>query len=576
MKIILFSLILFYFSNVSSRGYSIYVGNNQNDKGDGSKTNPFPFLSQAIKKSRTLENKNKRIHILESGTIYLKDTIRFNENDSFLEITGTEGTILSGGIQVNGWRKSKDGLWIAKCPSISAPRELFVNGVGSPRARFPNEGWLRIQKSLPDRRSGFTFGKNDLPKSLRSMKNLELLFLHDWSISRIPLGKIDYDNSILYSKFPIGCSGRHYAIDHFEQNPRYAIEGSIELIDRPGEWAYESGELFYKPLPAQKMENCNFVIPRLTQLVIAKPTGPDKSISNMKITGVTFSHCRFDLPTEGYASGQATVHEYRDGSEKKGRRMMQAAVRLEGITDSLIDHCTFKQLGGSGLWIGRNCSNIKVINSSFTGIGGNGINLGENDQIDPAKNIEASNSKINHCGNQFFGGVGIWIGMAENCKVVNCEVSQLPYTGISLGWKWDDQATVCKGHQILNNHIHHVMQVLSDGGGIYTLGRQPGTTLSNNHIHHIPLNAGKAQSNGIFMDQGSSAMVVRDNRIHHIAKSPIRFHKAKENKIHDNRLDIFPLVPAFTFHSTAEEIISFSKNKISEINRPKQLPPNAE
>ena len=67
-----------------------------------------------------------------------------------------------------------------------------------------------------------------------------------------------------------------------------------------------------------------------------------------------------------------------------------------------------------------------------------------------------------------------------------------------------------------------------------------------------------------------------DNRIHHIAKSPIRFHKAKENKIHDNRLDIFPLVPAFTFHSTAEEIISFSKNKISEIKRPKQLPPNAE
>jgi hypothetical protein len=38
------------------------------------------------------------------------------------------------------------------------------------------------------------------------------------------------------------------------------------------------------------------------------------------------------------------------------------------------------------------------------------------------------------------------------------------------------------------------MQILSDGGGIYTLGRQPGTTLSNNHIHHIPLNAGKLKA----------------------------------------------------------------------------------
>jgi hypothetical protein len=255
---------------------------------------------------------------------------------------------------------------------------------------------------------------------------------------------------------------------------------------------------------------------------------------------------------------------------------MQAAVRLEGITDSLIDHCTFKHLGGSGLWIGRNCSNIRVINSFFTGIGGNGINLGETDQIDPAQKIEISNSKIKYCGNQFFGSIGIWIGMAENCKVVKCEVSQLPYTGISLGWKWDDQPTVSKGHEILNNHIHHVMQILSDGGGIYTLGRQPGTTLSNNHIHHIPLNAGKAQSNGIFMDQGSSGMIVRDNRIHHIAKSPIRFHKAKVNKIHENQLETFPLVPAITFHSTAKELISFSKNKIFEIQRPKQFPPNDE
>ena len=122
MKIIFLALFLFYANNIPSSAKNIYVGYNTNNKGDGSKTNPFPFLFQAIEKSRTLENKNKRIHILESATIYLKDTIRLNEKDSLLEITGTDGTILSGGIQVNGWRKSNDGLWIAKCPTIKAPR----------------------------------------------------------------------------------------------------------------------------------------------------------------------------------------------------------------------------------------------------------------------------------------------------------------------------------------------------------------------------------------------------------------------------------------------------------------------
>jgi hypothetical protein len=106
------------------------------------------------------------------------------------------------------------------------------------------------------------------------------------------------------------------------------------------------------------------------------------------------------------------------------------------------------------------------------------------------------------------------------------------------------------------------MQVLSDGGGIYTLGRQPGTILSNNHIHDIPLNLGKAQSNGIFMDQGSSEITVIENKIHKIAKSPIRFHKAKENFITKNTFRLPKGLDTYTFNSTDKTLIIFTENQV--------------
>ena len=73
--------------------------------------------------------------------------------------------------------------------------------------------------------------------------------------------------------------------------------------------------------------------------------------------------------------------------------------------------------------------------------------------------------------------------MAENLRLNAVKLANFP---TQSPWKWDDTPTVARNHKISNNQIHHVMQILSDGGGIYTLGRQPGSILSENQIHHIP------------------------------------------------------------------------------------------
>ena len=96
-------------------------------------------------------------------------------------------------------------------------------------------------------------------------------------------------------------------------------------------------------------------------------------------------------------------------------------------------------------------------------------------------------------------------------KIAGNEIYDCPYTGISIGWIWDDRESPARENQIVDNQIHHVMQVLSDGGGVYTLGRQPNSVIANNQIHDVPLNAGRAESNGIFLDQGSTGFHVDSN-----------------------------------------------------------------
>jgi hypothetical protein len=141
---------------------------------------------------------------------------------------------------------------------------------------------------------------------------------------------------------------------------------------------------------------------------------------------------------------------------------------------------------------------------------------------------------------------------------------------------WSPEPTPCRENTIDGNHIHHIMNILSDGGGIYMLGLQPGSRIINNHIHDVKINAGRAESNGMFLDEGTTDVVVANNLIYSIAKSPLRFHKATTNLVKDNYLFCQNENPPIRYNSTREELIQkvdnivFSDkdtNYLSELNK---------
>ena len=130
---------------------------------------------------------------------------------------------------------------------------------------------------------------------------------------------------------------------------------------------------------------------------------------------------------------------------------------------------------------------------------------------------------------------------------------------------WKPTPTPCKENTVENNHIHHVMQVLSDGGGIYTLGRQPGTVLRGNVIHDVPINLGRAESNGMFLDEGTTDMVIEKNVIYNIDRSPLRFHKATVNLVRDNVLVVGKGVPPVRYNATDPKNIELRDNTVREM-----------
>ena len=74
--------------------------------------------------------------------------------------------------------------------------------------------------------------------------------------------------------------------------------------------------------------------------------------------------------------------------------------------------------------------------------------------------------------------------------------------------------------------------MLSDMGGIYTLGIQPGTILRGNHLHHIWSHDYGGW--GVYLDEGSSYILVEHNLVHDTKDAPFNIHYGHENIVRNN------------------------------------------
>ncbi len=467
-------------------------------------------------------------------------------------------------------------------PHHERPRQLVVEGQLRAAARLPRTGCFRIQEPLADRRSGFITKQGDIPSQLAEQAAAtDLVLLHDWSSSRLPVASWDAQSRTLKTLGPVGCSAPHYAIDYAEKQPRYWLEGAPLAAQQPGDWYYEptSREIFVKVDTSTTKESApEIILPRLEQLLIASGNA-EGPLTGLSLEGIVWTNARFHMPPGGMACGQATKHEPRTAEGTRASEhypLLPAAVHLEQAQDCRVTSCNFVNLGGSALWMGSRTRDCLVESCHVERVGGNGVNVGEgvhrrvgsqswrvSAPQEVATGNRVLNNEISDIGQVFPGAVGIWAGLNSRLEISGNHVHDCPYSGISLGWLWNTELSPARENRIVDNKVESVMNMLSDGAGIYTLGNQPESVIERNVINGVALNVGKAESNGMFFDEGSTGFTIRENTIRDVAKSPLRFHDGGINHVLDNRWELAnEQTPPVRYNDTPRENIRMQGNRV--------------
>ncbi len=501
------------------------------------------------------------------GGVYpISKTVEFGANDSapvtYMAYPG-ETPIFDGGQRLTGWRvetvHGRD-CWVLDLPEVARGeryfRSLFVNGRRRARPRLPKKDWFWIEdvpgKGLDagfhEGSSQFIAKKGDI-QPWKNLTDVEVVVLHFWNDEHMPITAFDGETGLVTSsRRSIFCLKDDLQAYNKPRFAKYYVQNIFEALTDPGEWYLDraKGRLYYLPMEGETPESTEVFAPRVTQLLsVAGDIATGRLIQNLRFTGLTFRHTDAVLPPGGFdpvsCSSLEDLRYFPDdvdyASAPQAAFNVPGAIRFEAAHGCALEHCRMQLLGWYAVEIGDACSAIRIVGNEMSDLGGGGVKINGAHSCEPRERRTGNNvitdNHIHHAGRVFHQAVGIFLRHTFGNLVAHNHIHDLYFTGISCGWTWGLTESVSRDNRIEKNHIHHLgFGWLSDMGGIYILGVQPGTIIRGNLIHDVE--RASYGGWGIYLDEGSAHIVVENNITHNTSTHGFFQNYGQENFVRNN------------------------------------------
>lgn len=505
---------LIYASPFWAQQNAYYVSPTGNDANPGTEAQPFKTIQKARDEIRDHnQNMTKDITVyLRGGRYELDDTLLFEPRDS-----GTNGhkviyrnyrgetPSLAGGKRISGWQQDSGNRWKART-ELADFRQLYVGGKRAVRARggplpgaelYGRDGYKTSAAAMAD---------------WKNQSDIEFVYDVEWerTICKVAQIRREGPSAVITMQQPYFTLAR--LKDGVQASFPTYIENAFELLDEPGEWYLDRAAhvVYYIPRPGEDLGTTEVVVPTVEKLLELQGT-LDAPVQNLVFEGIRFCHASWLRPSQiGHVdvqanfiitpqnliarSGQFVGNLHNEFTKSPSNVVLHAAksIRFEG--------CTFTQFGSGGIDLEYGSQDNVIEGCRFYDLAGSAIQVGDvidhhpRDSREIVKGNRIVNNYIHDVAFEYKGGVGIFTGYTDSTVIAHNEISNLPYSGISIGWGWGEEdagggdphyfqpfsykdPTPSKNMTCEYNHIHNVMLEHNDGGGIYTLGNMPGTVI---------------------------------------------------------------------------------------------------
>lgn len=552
----------------------IWISPKGSDFNDGTRQSPKATLTSALRQAREWRRtEDNRIQggitiYMEGGTYAFHEPVFIRPEDSgtkesptIIRSVGDEKVVLSGGICINGWKK-QGKVWVADVPVFNGRpldfRQLWVNGKKAVRARDV-EDFEKMNRicSVDEKNEILYVPAVSIRRLIDNKGNLKAKYaemvLHQmWCVANLRIRSVEVQGDSAAIRFHQPESRIQFEhpwprpmVTTDGHNSAFYLTNARELQDVPGEWYHDidARKVYYYPREGEKMQEAEVIVPAVETLVRVEGT-LDRPVCHIRFEKITFSYTTWMRPSEkGHVPLQAGMY-LTDGyriDPKMQRNYLNhpldnqgwlgrpaAAVRVVAARQIDFERCRFEHLGSIGLDYEEAVQGGVVRGCLFRDIAGNGLLVGSFSPAahethlpyDPADRREVcTQQQINNCyfteiGNEDWGCLAIAAGYVGDVNIEHNEISEVPYSGISLGWGWTQTVNCMRNNRVHANLIHHYAKHMYDVAGIYTLGSQPKSYVTENCVHSIYKPGYVHDPNHwfyLYTDEGSSFITVRDN-----------------------------------------------------------------